>query len=278
MADTIGDAAETAIDWAQGGLGWTNGWLCRHASVAGCRIGIVALGGLSGALEGLQDITDKGLDIVKDVGGLASALMHCDPAACLSHLADIFLDTIEFCLNNFRFFTFGTIYGGMRDAWQAAELRRFVEDCVNEHFAANPPQLALIRQRLGLDGVSWGLPDATNRVFRLDSASTPLWEWHEKGIVDLYAMAGLLSIDSFTIRRPRTVVRSVNDDGKESGQPISRWTLARYIDSDGMEGRIRVYALAPTAVKDFVQVSVGKCKELGIKLSWPTADALSTSS
>ncbi|MGW2050901.1 hypothetical protein ACWCPF_37890 [Streptomyces sp. NPDC001858] len=268
MADTVGDAVDTWVDGVQDGLGWTSGWVCKHAGAFGCSVGNFFLGGLSGLLEGLQDIADKSLDIVKDLGGLAGALLHGDLAGFLRGLGDLFLDGVELVINGIRFATLGTVFGGIRDASQAAALRRFVEKRVNEQFATNPPQLARIRQHLGLDGVSWGLPlDATHRVFRLDSATTPLWEWHKKGIIDLYAMAGLLSFDSFTIVRRRTMVRSVGDDG-ESSLPISRWTLARYIDSDGREGRIRAYALTPAGVKDAVQVSVAKFKKLGIKLRW----------
>jgi hypothetical protein len=131
-------------------------------------------------------------------------------------------------------------------------------------------QLARIRERLGLNDVSWGFPlDATHRVFRLDSGTAPLWQWHKDGTIDLYSMAGLISFDSFTARRKRTMVRSTNADGSiESSLPINRWTLAHYIDSNGQDGRIRVYALTPDAVKDFIQVSIDKFKKLGIKLQW----------
>jgi hypothetical protein len=50
--------------------------------------------------------------------------------------------------------------------------------------------------------------------------------------------------------------------------PINRWTLSHYIDSEGKEGRIRVYALAPDAVADFVRVATTKFKKLGINLDW----------
>jgi hypothetical protein len=82
-------------------------------------------------------------------------------------------------------------------------------------------------------------------------------------------MAGLISFDSFDIARRRTMVRSANADGTiESSLPINRWTLSHYIDSEGKEGRIRVYALAPDAVADFVRVATTKFKKLGINLDW----------
>jgi hypothetical protein len=47
-------------------------------------------------------------------------------------------------------------------------------------------------------------------VFRLDSANVPLFQWHRDGTIDLYAMAHLLSFDSFSIGRRRTTVRVLN--------------------------------------------------------------------
>ncbi|MBU0653568.1 MAG: hypothetical protein KJ914_00375 [Gammaproteobacteria bacterium] len=270
VTDTVEDVVDTVVDGVQDGLGWANGWLCRNAGNIGCRIGNVVLGGISGLLEGVQDIVDKALDIVNDVGGLLGALLRGDLAGFIGKLGDIILNAVELVINIVRFVTLGTLIGGIRDAWQAEDLRRFVEQLVNERFASNPPQLARVRGRLGLNDVSWGLPlAATHKVFRLDSATAPLWQWHQDERLDLYAMAGLISFDSFNIRRKRTMVRVTNADGTiESSLPINRWSLAHYIDSNGAEGRIRVYALTPDAVKDFVQVTIAKFKKLGIKLNW----------
>jgi hypothetical protein len=270
VAGAAEDVVDTVVDGVQDGLGRANGFLCQRTGNVGCRIGNVVLGGASGLLEGLQDIADEAFDIVHDVGGLVGALLRGDLAGFIGKLGEIVLDAVELVLNVVRFVALGSFFGGIRDAWQAEDLRRFVEDLVNQRFAFNPPQLARIRERLGLADATWGFPmEATHRVFRLDSATAPLWQWHQDGVIDLYAMAGLISFDSFEINRRRTMVRSTNADGTiESSVPINRWTLAHYIDSDGREGRIRVYALTPGAVKDFVQVAVDKFKKLGIQLEW----------
>ncbi len=270
VTDTVQDVVDTVTGGIRDGLGWANSWLCRHAGSVGCRIGNVVLGGLSGAIKGLQDIADKVFDILHHVGGALGALLHGDIAGFLGELGEIVLDAVELVLNIVRFVLLGTVIGGIRDAWQAADLREFVENLINQHFGFNPPQLARIRDRLGLNDTSWGYPmDAEHRVFRLDSGNVPLWQWHQNGTIDLYAMAGLVSFDSFNINRRRTMVRSSNADGTiESSLPINRWTLAHYIDSNGKDGRIIVYALTSDAVKDFVQVSIDKFRKLGIDLNW----------
>jgi hypothetical protein len=264
------DVVDVVVDGAQAGLGWANGWLCRNAGAVGCRIGNIILGGLSGLLEGLQAIAGRLLDIVGKIGGALGALLRGDLAGFLAKLAAIIADVVLLILDVVRFLLLGTIISGVVDAWQAEDLRRFVETLVNERFGNIPPLLARIRARIGLDGVGWGLPfKCTHRVFRLDSGAAPLWRWHKDGAIDLYAMAGLTSFDSFDFLRRRTMIRSVNADGTiESSLPINRWTLAHYIDSEGKDGRIHVYALAPDAVKDFIQVAIAKFKKLGVKLEW----------
>ncbi|WP_375412258.1 hypothetical protein [uncultured Bradyrhizobium sp.] len=272
VTNTVQDGVDTVVGGIQDGLGWANSWLCRNAGGVGCRIGNIVLGGLAGVVKGLQDVIDKVFDIVHNVGGALGALLHGDLAGFIGKLGAILLDVVELVLNVVRFLTLGTLIGGIRDAWQAEDLREFVDKLINQHFGFNPSQLARIRDRLGLDRTSWGYPmNAEHRVFRLDSGNAPLWQWHQNGIIDLYAMAGLTSFDSFDVGRRRTLVRSANADGTiESSFPINRWTLAHYIDSDGKDGRIIVYALTANAVKDFVQVSIDKFKKLGINLKWNT--------
>lgn len=269
VTDTVEDVVDTVVDGAQDGLAWANGWLCQNAGQVGCRIGNVVLGGISGALEGVQDVADEGFDIAHDLGGAVGDLLSGDVAGFLGELVNGVSDLVEGLLDVGRLVTLGTVVGGVRDAWQADDLRTFVEDLLAKRFASDPDQLARIRDHLGLDGISWGLPlQATHKVFRLDSDTAPLWEWQQQGEIDLYAMAGLASGDSFDVRRRRTMVRSVSDDGIEGSFPISRWTLSHYLDSSGKEGRIRVYALDPGAVKDFVQVATAKFERLGIRLQW----------
>jgi hypothetical protein len=270
VAGAVGDTVDTVIDGVQDGLGIANGWLCQHAGDVGCRIGNVVLGGVSGLLEGTQDVADKGIEIVDDLGGAAGGLLHGDLPGFFGELGDIVVDVVEGAIDVARFLAGGTLTGGIVDAWQAEDLRSFVSELVNEHFADDPLLLGRIRSRLGLNDVSWGLPyKAEHRVFRLDSATAPLWQWHRDGTIDLYAMAGLTSFDSFDVARKRTMVRSANADGTiESSLPINRWTLSHYIDSEGKDGRIHVYALTSDAVADFIRVATKKFKKLGINLDW----------
>ena len=270
VTDTVEDLVDSVVDGAQGGLEWANGWLCQNAGTVGCWAGNIGLGGLSGLLGGLQDAFGKGLNFIRTLGGAAGALLRGDLAGFLGKLGELFVAAGEFFFVVVRFLTGGYIIGGIVDAFERDALRRFVEELLDEKFQNEPDRLARIRKHIGLEGVGWGLPfEATHRVYRLDSANAPLWEWHQNGSIDLYAMASLLSFASFQVLRPPTVVRSVSSDGVfESTIPINRWTLSRYINSKGTEGRIRVYAMSRATIKDNLQVASDKSKKLGVELSW----------
>lgn len=279
----VGDAIEGAVDAVTGAVGGAlgglfggiqglfgrlNNLLCRNTGSIGCRIGNVILGGLSGLVEGIRDIIDRFLGLIQTIGGALGALLRGDIAGFLGQLGKFFIELVLTIIDAIRVVALGTVIGGIRDAWEAENLRQFVEDLLKQKFGADPPRLATIRESLNLDSTSWGFEmGVTHKVFRLDSATAPLWQWHQQGLIDLYAMAGLISFDSFNIRRGRTLVRSV-DGATESSFAISRWKLAHYIDSNGADGHIRVYALAIPAIREFVSVTTAKFKKLAINLTF----------
>ncbi len=272
IVETGKDIVNGATDKIKSGLSKANGWLCKATGKVGCRIGNFVLGGISGFFEGLRDIAIKVLDAAQSTIGIVGSLLRGDIAGVIGGLGTLIADLFEFSVNVVRFTLGGTVVGGVRDHWQAADLRSFVENLVNERFSNNPIRLGQIIQNIGLNDVSWGFDiEASHKVFKFSSRDASLWQWHQNGDIDLYAMAGLLSFDSFSPRKPSTKVRSVSRSGNisvESGIPINRWQLANYIDSDGKDGEIVVYAMGAYGTKDRIQVATSKCKKLGINLKW----------
>src|SRR5690242_371658 len=134
-ASAIGDTVDTVVDGVQDGLAAANGWLCQHAGDAGCWVGNNVLGAVSGLLEGVQDVADKSVEIVEDAGGAVGALLHGDLPGFLGKLGEIVLDGVEGVIDVARLVTGFTVLGGISDAWDADELRKFVSELVNEHFA-----------------------------------------------------------------------------------------------------------------------------------------------
>ncbi|CDG83157.1 hypothetical protein GJA_2526 [Janthinobacterium agaricidamnosum NBRC 102515 = DSM 9628] len=110
----------------------------------------------------------------------------------------------------------------------------------------------------------------------LDSANTPLWQWHNDGTLDLYALAGLLSFSSLDVFRPRAWVRSVGADGKDTVWPVTRSVINEYLaDQDRTRvRRLRVYAMRRTVVSEQIDIATRKHKKLGIHLNWDQGTAI----
>jgi hypothetical protein len=269
IANAVRDI-ENGFGWVPRGLGWVNEWVCTHGGSAACRIGNIVLGGLGGVFKGIGDLVGKVADIFDHLGGFLGAVLRFDFADALAQLGLIVWDVVELYVDVVRFLALGTIFGGIVDAWNAENLRRFVVQLLSETFGDDPPRLERIRQHLGLDGTGWGLPlQATHRVFRLDSANVPLFQWHRDGTIDLFAMAHVLSFDSFPIGRRRTTVRVVSQEGTVfSSIPATRLSIANYLESEGKDVRLQVFALNNKAITELTQVATRKHARIGIKLSW----------
>jgi hypothetical protein len=180
------------------------------------------------------------------------------------------VDVLDLLVDVARFITGGYIVGGVVKHFKRSSLRSFVEQLVEDRFREDSNRLATVRRNIGLDGGRFGfrLP-AQHRVFVMDSATIDLAQMHKRGEIDLFAMAGLLSFDSFTLRpHPNTVVKSVRSDGSDSIIPVNRFTISRFLESDGDTGRLRVYALSRQAIARKLDVAAKKCAEIGVLLNW----------
>jgi hypothetical protein len=267
VTDVAGDLVDTVADGVAFGLGWGNDWLCRNAGNVGCRIGNVVLGGLGGFVDGVRDLVNGALDVISDVGGFVGAILRGDFAGALGKLLEILIGAFTTLLQLGRVLLFLTVIDGARDAWQAESLRRFVEALLEQRFGSDPERLRRIREHLSLDGSRWGLPlQVTHRVMCLDSDQLPLHEWHARGTLDLYALAGVASFDSVQPFRQRTAVHVMSRDGIESSLPANRWQIAKYLESQGKDVRLRVHALSRGATKEIVQTAIDKCRQIGVRL------------
>ena len=267
VVDTATDAIDTGIDWAQDGIHLGQGWLCREVGTVACGAGNILGGILDGSLAAFQDSIDKTAIVIRDMAGFSGSLLRLDFAGAQGYLVDFGLDSLNAGAVGARFGSGGYFFGGIVDAYERDELRNFVSDLVNEHFTGE--QLSRIRHRIGLDGGQFGLPlDGLSRVLVLDSDRVPLAQWHRAGLLDLYAMAGLFSTDSFSPFRARTVVKIVGPDGHDSALPVGRLQISRFLEADGQGWHLRVYALSRQALAEHLATATEKCQQLGLRISW----------
>jgi hypothetical protein len=271
VVDTVEDAADTVIDTVQDGVQAGSDWLCRNAGTVGCAVGNFVGGLIDGALEGIQDLLHDALDLVRDLGGIIGSILRLDLPGLLQDLGTLGLDIVDIIIDAGRFVSGGYFVGGIVGYFKREALIEFVEDLVANRFGAIPQLLAFVRSKIGLDGGRFGFPlPAEHRVFVLDSNTVPLWQLHRDGTLDLYAMAGLLSFDSFAIgaAHPNTVVKSVGSDGEDNLWPVSRWTIAKYLESEGRDRRLRVYAMSRRIIARNLRTASRKLDEIGVVLKW----------
>lgn len=264
-------AIGTGIDKVRRGLAWANSWLCLNGGAIACRVGNILLGALSGYLKAFSDLINKGADALDHLGSFVGALLRLDLPGAISDLGLLIMDAAGILIDFLRGSVGLTTIGGVVDQWQAENLRRFVEDLLKTNFGSDPARLARVRAHLRLDEVTWGVPlKGQHYVFCLDSATVPLWEWHQQGSIDLYAMAHLLSFDSFSFGRGRTSVRKIDARGNATTFPATRSDVAAYLDSQGRDVRLQVFSLSNTAIKEFTSVATKKHARIGIQLAWNT--------
>ncbi|MEX0359467.1 MAG: hypothetical protein AB3N10_00635, partial [Allomuricauda sp.] len=241
VVDTVEDVVDTVTDAVESGVEAATGWLCDNAGSVGCAIGNVVGGLISGAVKGISDIMHGIFDVVRDLGGILGSILRFDPPGLLKNLGNLVQNVFDLGIDVGRFILGGYAVGGIVKRFKRSQLKKFVEKLVDDTFADNPELRETVRKNIGLEDKRFGfrLP-SKHLTFYLDSANTPLWRMHRDGDIDLYAMAGLLSFDSFAIgiAHPNTVVKSVSDDGKESLWPINRWTISKYLESEGREKRL----------------------------------------
>lgn len=260
--DAAGDAAQEAVndavDWVHQNLG---GFLGDVANIIG--------GIINGIIQTVEDVIHDAASIVKDVGHIFGSILRLDFPGSVRGFSNLVVDVWDLFLDGGRAIIGGYIVGGVIGQFERRSLRDFVESLLQENFGQRPDVLAEIRSKLGLDGTSWGLTlEAEHKVFMLDSDHVQLWRWHKEGFIDLYALAGLLSFKSFQVQRPSAWVRSVGSDGNDNWFPINRWVISHYIDSEGKEYHIRVYAMDRPALAEKLDVASKKLVKLGVKLSW----------
>lgn len=258
IIEFIRDAVNSIVDWIDYNIGGIVAGIARF--IAGIINGILRL---------VEDLVRGIASIIRALGKAIGSLIRFDFAGFFRGLGDLALGLINLGIIIVRAVFGGYIVGGVIEQFERRELRDFVDALVREKYGNRPDVHNDIRNKLGLNQISWGLTlEAEHKVFMLDSAHVPLWEWHKEGFIDLYSLAGLLSFDPFSLQHPRTMVRTVSGSSTNNWFPVTRLVISHHLESEGSEYRLRVFAMTPQAVAEKLEVATNKCAKLGIKLSW----------
>jgi hypothetical protein len=127
-----------------------------------------------------------------------------------------------------------------------------------------------ILRKLGSGSLHFGLPIAANaRIMVADSNTFPFVTLHNAGVIDLFALAGLLSFNSFRIARERTRVLRVDAaGGNVVFPPMSRFAIRSFLNSGGTTMRIRAFAMTPYATAKAMRAAFRKFKKQCIDITW----------
>jgi hypothetical protein len=197
-------------------------------------------------------------------------LLRLDIPRLLEEILNYGIDLLDFAIDLMRSWTGGYIVGAIADNFYREDLRAFVEGLLRQRLS-DEADVEDVLDRLNIRSGNWGLKfNANNRVMMLDTAtpgvSKLVRDMHGSGALDLYALAGLLSFDSFTFGRARTMVKVIGLGGTPILLPTSRFHISRFLAGEDI--RLQIFAIAPRALNDCLKVVTKKFKKMGIALQW----------
>lgn len=276
VVDTVEEFVDTAIDTVQEGFEITTEVAVDLDPTGGVLTFPVVLvfGVLHGALEAAQEVVDAVADVVTDIAGAVGAALRLDGEGFLQHLGNIGIAVLDLAGDAFRLITLGYFAGSIVGMYGKSSLRRHVKQLIENRFANDDDRREALIGALGLrpGKVFRLIYQAEHRILRMDSTTLdagpmPLWQLHQDGAIDLHAMAGVFTTGADG--GPDTVVREVNADGDDMWWwPVSAKTIDRYLDSQGTDVRLRVYAMSQGVTADKLQTAVAKLKKMAIELRW----------
>jgi hypothetical protein len=265
--EVVEEVTESASDAADAGL---DGLRDGAASV-GPALGAVAnvvLGVMKGAVHAVADLAAITLDVVRNVGKLVSDILHLNLADVIADLGNIGINVLQLLVWGVRLVT-GAYFGKeVSDYFMRDRALTFIRNLIIDEFGNKDGEDIL--RKLGSGSLHFGLPiAASTRIMAADSNTFPFVTLHNAGVIDLFALAGLLSFNSFRIARERTRVLRVDAaGGNVLFPPMSRFAIRSFLNSGGTTMRIRAFAMTPYATAKAMRAAFRKFKKQCIDITW----------
>jgi hypothetical protein len=218
VTEVVEEVTESASDVADAGLDA----LRDGAASVGPALGAVAnvvLGVVKGAVHAVADLAVILFDVVRNLGKLASDILHLNVGDIVADLGNLGIDILVLAWPYPPGWVWRVVTGGyfgkeVSDYFMRDRALTFIRTLIIDEFCKKDGEDIL--RKLGSGSLHFGLPIAASvRIMRADSNSFPFVELHNGHILDLYALAGLLSFDSFRMGRERTRVVRVDANGRD---------------------------------------------------------------
>jgi len=270
VVDTVEDAVDFVVDAVNDGVDALSNAVCGLGSIA-CGIANVIGGAVKGVVNFINDVVHDIADIVRDLGQIIGAILRLDIPGLLEAFGGLVMDILDLIVDVGRFIIGGYIVGGIVDRFKQSSLRNFVEDLVVSTFD-DEDILRTVRATIGLDGsqkFGFRLP-SEHRIFVLDSNDVDLATMHNTGVIDLFSSAHLLSFQSFALgaAHPNSYVKQVNEDGTDSPFPVTRLTIAKFLEQGGGDIRLRVIAMDRRTIQRNIDTASRHMKKMAVVLNW----------
>src|SRR4029079_3046127 len=218
VTESGSDAADAGLDALRDGAASVGPALAAVANVV--------LGVVKGAVHAVADLAGISLDIVRNVGKLVSDVLHLNLADIIGDLGNIGINVLQLIFVWAARVVTGAYFGKEgSNYFMRARALTFIRTLIIDEFGQKDGEDIL--RKLGSGSLHFGLPiAATARIMVADSNTFPFVTLHNAGVIDLFALAGLLSFNSFRIARERTrVVRVDATGGNMLFPPISRFAI-----------------------------------------------------
>lgn len=264
VVDTVTDTVEDAVEYVEEKVEEAVDWLSDRDGVLGAA-GTFIGGVVKGVVDFFGEVAKDVMDIFRKIGNIIGSIFRLDLPGVLKGILGLVLRVISLGLKLLLALPFLLPYliGGVVYGFRRRSLRRFVETLLRDTFSGDELQQA--RGAVGLQHSPFGfkLPMQHYRMV-LDSKLVPLHTWHERGEIDLYAMAGLLDSCSFGTAHPNTVVKSVDENGEDHWYAVNRWIISNHLESGGSANRLRMYAMSDAVLDARLKTAKRNLKEMAV--------------
>jgi hypothetical protein len=271
VVDPIQNAISTGAEAVKNGVNAAVDWVVQNTDmgfvgeiIKGVAIFVGA--GINQFITTVSETLIGALDIVIGIGRIVGSLLRLDLPGLLQAVLDVFIGIGKILVISARGAVFGTFFGEVVNSYQRNELKTFVEDLLADSFG--PRRLVIVRNRLNMDSVSWGLRcNVHHKVFTIDSRNfTTLAQLHRNGEIDLYAMAGVLSTDSLDVFQVRYNVKYITEDGSESLIPATRYHISQFLENGAPH--LKIYATDTVELRDAMNYADRHYLKAGIRFNW----------
>lgn len=269
--DTVENVVDAVTNTVEEGVDAATDWVVQTVPLTPFGKGVVNLlvgvvdAAINSVITVFREVVDGYLHIQKAIGKIIGSILRLDLPGLVQGVLDIFIGSLEVALALFQYLTLGTFFGKLVNSFQRNMLKDFVEKLLSDEFSGK--RLESVRKRLNMDSSLWGLTcNSNHKVFKMDSRTFPLASLHNNQTLDLFGMAGVISIESFPIFTPRYTIKYITSSGVESVIPATRYHISQFLKTGKPD--LVVYAMDGSELRNSLDFANRHFRQAAIRFNW----------